>query len=165
MRAMALLALLLAAPALLAADDPRTEPLSTMDERFMATQRNKLDEIARRELGRQFSGEPAQDLGILQELLDRQLVRRDETALLQGMGIVLGDLLAKQEGLKWVVYIDEVGRSRALTEPGTGEFLFPVTMISRRVEAGIDVNVREIYERAVGMARDLKGRTGWGTSR
>lgn len=156
MRTLLIITLLLATPALFAADDWRTESLSPVDERYMETQRDKLDDIARVELGLQFNGEVENDLHILQELLDRRLVERNQTALLQGMGIVLGDLLVKQENLQWVVYIDDVGRSRALTAPGKEEFLFPVTMISRRVEAGIDVDVKEIYQRAVDMARDLK---------
>jgi len=65
------------------------------------------------------------------------------------MGIVLGDLLAQELGMDWVIYEDEAGRSRALRLGDTDNFLFPATMISRRREAGNLQPVVEIYRGAV----------------
>ncbi len=160
MRSVILALLVLLAP-LSHAQEWRTEPLSAIDQRYIEDARGRLDDIARRHLGRQFSGDQQFDLRLLQTMLDRQLVRRDQIDLLQAMGFVLGDLLKREENLNWVIYIDKRGRSRALEVPGKREFIFPVTMISRRVEAGIDVNVEEIYQRARGISRDIKGRTGF----
>ena len=64
------------------------------------------------------------------------------------MGIVLGDLLAADLDLHWVIYRDNVGRSRALRYRQSDEYLFPATMISRRREADNRKTVADIYQKA-----------------
>ena len=98
---------------------------------------------------------------VMQRLLDQGLVKADETARLQGMGMILGEILRKEKGLYWTIYIDKLGRSRALEIPGKREFVFPVTMISRRVEAGVDVNVRQVYTNAVEIIDEIQDKRGW----
>ncbi|MFT5034040.1 MAG: hypothetical protein ACI9OO_001976, partial [Bacteroidia bacterium] len=108
----------------------------------------------------QFNGRKQNDLEVLQALLDRKLVEADETSKLQGMGVVLGDILLKEKKLVWTIYTDRMGRSRALEIPGKREFVFPMTMISRRVEAGAEVNVLEVYKKAakiVDVIQDKRG--------
>lgn len=61
----------------------------------------------------------------------------------------MGDLLAAELDLHWVVYEDAKGRSRALRLDETDNYLFPVTMISRRRQAGDETPVAEIYTGAV----------------
>lgn len=141
---------------LIQAQEWRKEPLSVIDQRYMSNQQDSLDSIARSELGRQFNGEANNDLAILQALLDQKLVSSDQRELLQGMGIILGNLVKQKEGLLWVAYTDKYGRSRALEIPGTDEFLFPITMISRRAEVGIQVNVRDIYNRALQIVDEIR---------
>jgi hypothetical protein len=133
--------------------EPRISQLSVIDRDFMEDQREAVDERARSALGRQIRGEKDNDLDILQLLLDRQLVKPDETVLLQGMGVVMGDLLAGELGMDWVIYEDKLGRSRALRFGLGDHFLYPVTMISRRYEVGAPVDVRAIYHKAVELMR------------
>mgnify|MGYP001555175410 FL=1 len=64
------------------------------------------------------------------------------------MGVILGDLLAAEFGLHWMIYQDTHGRSRALRDGDSDTYLFPITMISRRREAGNDTPVTEIYRKA-----------------
>lgn len=127
----------------------RISELTAIDRQYMAGQRNELDETARTYLGRSFSGERDRDLDLLQTLLDKGLVRNNQTQQLQAMGIVLGDLLSDELGLDWVVYEDKAGRSRALRLDNTEVYLFPVTMISRRREVGNTATVDSIYRKAV----------------
>ena len=123
--------------------------LGSLDHQFMQQQRNRIDELARFDLGRQLQADKSNNLGILQTLLDRGVVTADQTLELQAMGVVLGDLLAAELGMKWVIYEDKYGRSRALQLGRSDNFLFPITMISRRVEAGAQVDVGAVYEKAV----------------
>ena len=51
-------------------------------------------------------------------------------------------------GMHWVIYEDQVGRSRALRYRDSDDFLFPMTMISRRREVGNLTPVVEIYDKA-----------------
>jgi hypothetical protein len=128
--------------------ESKVQALTAVDREFMEEQRRRIDQLARSGLGRQVNRSRENDLDVLQQLLDRKLVRADQTLELQAMGVVLGDLLAQDPGAKWVVYLDSKGRSRALQLGRSDNFLFPVTMISRRAEAGASVDVEAIYEKA-----------------
>jgi hypothetical protein len=138
----------LAAQGALAQQPARFEELSKLDLAFMDEQRALLNNMAAINLGRRFGGERDRDLDLLQTLLDRRLVRPDQTRELQAMGIIMGDLLSDEFNLRWVVLRDNVGRSRALRYLESDFLLFPVTMISRRWEAGDQTPVAEIYRKA-----------------
>ena len=130
-------------------DEPYIGELTQIDRQYMQQQRSLLNELAGRNFGRQFTGKRDNDLALLQRLLDEEVVRGDQTQELQGMGIVLGDLLAADLGLDWVVYEDRIGRSRALRYKDSDNYLFPITMISRRREVDNQARVIDIYQKAV----------------
>jgi hypothetical protein len=135
----------------LAQDTPVISALTRIDRDFMAEQRRAVDSIARGSLGRQIRGDKANDLDVLQQILDRRLVDPGDAATLQAMGVVMGGLLSRELGMPWVIYEDKLGRSRALRIVQTDHYLFPVTMISRRYEVGAAVDVEAIYDRAVSL--------------
>ena len=124
-----------------------SEP-SALDIQFMEQQRQTVQKLAASNLGRQFSGDKARDLELLQALLDRGLVRPDQVRELQAMGVIMGDLLAADLGMHWVIYEDSMGRSRALRWQESDNYLFPITMIARRREVGNETPVVAIYQRA-----------------
>ena len=124
-----------------------SEP-SKLDLQYMEQQRQTLQDLAAINLGRKFSGDRVRDLDLLQALLDQQLVRPDQIRELQAMGVVLGDLLAAELGMHWVIYEDTAGRSRALRYQESEVFLFPITMIARRREVGDQTPVVVIYQKA-----------------
>lgn len=134
----------------------RIGELSPLDHQYMAQQRELLEDISRRHLGRGFSGERDSDLDLLQTLLDKRLVQPTQTRELQAMGVIMGELLAEELGMHWVIYEDAQGRSRALRYADTDNFLFPMTMISRRVEAGSTTPVTDIYQKAYGIIDELR---------
>ena len=72
-------------------------------------------------------------------------VRPDETWKLQSLGIVFGDVLARVTGAEWVQIDDEHGTDAALRFGGPDDLAFPMTMLSKRVEAGEEVNVLELF--------------------
>ena len=122
--------------------------LTNVDWQFMAQQRETMQDLAMMNLGRQFNGDRNLDLELLQALLDKQLVRPDQVRELQAMGVIMGDLLAAELGMRWVLYEDNVGRSRALRYQKSDILLFPITMIARRREAGNMTSVVEINQNA-----------------
>ena len=131
-----------------AEDSPRISDLTSTDRLYMDQQRETIDDISRRNFGSAFTGSTERDLALLQRILDQNLVRPDQTQQLQAMGMVLGDLLASDLDLHWVIYEDKLGRTRALRYRQSNEYLFPVTMISRRREADNDKSVADIYRKA-----------------
>ncbi len=115
-------------------------------------QRKLIDDLARRNLGTPLRGDKSSDIRTLQRLLDSQRIAIDDTATLQAMGVALGDLLAKEMRLDWVIFEDKNGRNRALRYKDRQEVLFPITMISRRAEVSdtrINVDVQAIFDKAV----------------
>jgi hypothetical protein len=131
-----------------AQEPPEISSLTPMDQQYMEQQRERLQGLAIRHLGRNFSGERKRDLPLLQSLLDNKLVGANQTRELQAMGVVLGDHLAADLNMHWVIYADKIGRSRALRYRETDTFVFPMTMISRRQEVGNTTSVETIYQKA-----------------
>lgn len=125
----------------------RIADLTPLDRQYMARQAQVVDELARLHLGTACCDSRA-DLSTLQRMLDEGVVRNDQRSELQAMGIVMGNLLAGELGLHWVIYEDEMGRSRALRLDETDNYLFPATMLSRRREFGNEEPVEVIYEQA-----------------
>jgi hypothetical protein len=131
-----------------AGDALHISELTNSDRDFMAAQRADLEDLAARNFGHGFSNDRDRDLDLLQALLDKRLVRADQARELQAMGVIMGDLLAAELDMHWVIYEDKVGRSRALRYKKSDNYLFPMTMISRRREAGNQSAVADIYQKA-----------------
>lgn len=139
--------LILSFPLSSLADKWRTQPLSSIDKQYMADQIASIDDLARRNFGRYITGQKDNDMAVMQRLLDDAIVTSSDVSYLQAMGLILGSLLASERGLHWIVYIDAVGRSRALQVTGFDkDFIFPTTQISRKVEVGSKVNVAQVYK-------------------
>jgi hypothetical protein len=126
----------------------RIGPLEHSDERLMMRQRSAVDELARRYVGTPITGGQLDDLRILQELLDQRVLKPDQTYELQSLGVVLGDVMAAQLGFSWAIVEDELGRSRALRLGESDDRVYPITMISKRVEKDVRFTVNELYAKA-----------------
>ena len=132
----------------------QVEPLTAIDRQFMTEQRGRVEALANR-LGRGLTGNVDRDLDTLQRILDERMVPTSDTLTLQAMGLVFGDLLGDRLSMQWVVYRDRQGRSRALRYRELDVFLFPMTMISRRQEAGSDRRLRPLFDETVAETRPL----------
>lgn len=120
------------------------------DLSYLQQGHDRIEELTQKHFGSRLQGIPDHDLKLLQRLLDDKRVKASDRRLLQDMGIVFGGLLQKQFDLKWLIYEDKSGPSRALQLKHTNNFLFPITMISRRAETGLSVDVAGLYEKAIG---------------
>lgn len=92
-------------------------------------------------------------LQLLETILSNGWVEPTETVKLQALGVAFGDALAQQLGLTWAVIDDEYGRDAALILNGTSVKVFPLTSISKRVEAAEAVDVRKLFESACSTIR------------
>jgi hypothetical protein len=61
------------------------------------------------------------------------------------MGIVLGDAFVQEMKMEWVIVEDSSGRDPAVRMPGTTIIIYPMTMISKRVEKGEKVDVFDLF--------------------
>lgn len=125
----------------------------TGDQNFLEQQHQLASQLVYDALLRRMNGDKEHDLGLLQKLLDGKHVKAHQRRELQALGVVLGRFLEKEFRMKWVIYIDSVGRSRGLQVGNTRQVIFPLTMISRRVEADARADVKAIYDKASNIVR------------
>ena len=78
------------------------------------------------------------DLSTIQALLDS---KKCDTFILEGLGVIFGDILAKKLDLHWVTENDDWGITPALQYQDTGIMVCAKDMIIKRSEAGEDVGV------------------------
>ena len=87
-----------------------------------------------------------QKLRLLDTILRNKWIEPSETLKLQCLGITLGDAFVQRMGLEWVAVEDEYGRDPAVKVPDSSIILFPLTMISKRVERGEEVDIHNLFE-------------------
>lgn len=139
-----LFALLLSLAAGTASADVEITELDWNTLRQHDRQREWIIELAREELAERIRQDQS-DLKTLQRLIDRKLIPQSDAMRLQALGVILGDVFNAQLGLEWRSYKDDKGKSRASCLPGTEHCLFPITMLSRRIEVGLRPDVSKIY--------------------
>lgn len=134
------------------------QPLSDQDTARLAAQRRWVQG--------HFTPESQHKYEVLEEklrLVDTILkagwIEPSETLKLQCLGVTLGDAFVQGAGLTWVMVEDETGRDPALAVEGTSLLLFPLTMISKRIEAGEAVDVYDLYMGMCGKVRELLAET------
>jgi hypothetical protein len=96
-------------------------------------------------------------LRLLDTIVRSDWIAPNETWKLQSLGVTFGDALAQEMGLSWVTVEDEYGSDPALHDQGTTVVVFPVTTISKRIERGDAVDVRELFDQACRSITRLRG--------
>lgn len=92
------------------------------------------------------------DLDLLQRLVDDGVLKKDDTYHLQSLGLVLGQVLVNESGFHWVTVEDKFGRDPAIKFGTTSVLVFPLTMISKRVERGDRPDIHQLVK---SLLRDL----------
>jgi len=126
--------------------EPVFSELSDTDQARLETQRQMILRALSERYGISELRKDKTDLALLQKLLDDEVFAPSQTIELQSMGVVLGDVLSSELGLQWVIIMDEYGRDPTLLIPGSKISFNVLTMISKRVERGDEVNVDRLYE-------------------
>ncbi|MBU3070046.1 DUF3806 domain-containing protein [Aestuariicella sp. G3-2] len=136
----------LSAPVWANSDGPvEITDLNWLQNQHTEQQIKQIDEITRTNFGEPIRGTKA-DLELLQRIINKGLISKEDHLAQQALGAVLGDVMVKDMGLEWKSYKDKLGKSRAACAPGTEQCLFPITMLSRRMAVGILPNVADLYQ-------------------
>jgi len=80
-----------------------------------------------------------EDIPNLHTMLSEGPYTEDVEAELTSFGMVFGHVLARELGMRWVMYSDDQGSDYALQYQDLELFLFPGDMLIKRAEAGEDV--------------------------
>ena len=86
-------------------------------------------------------------LELLDIIIKSNWIQKDEKYKLQCLGITIGDALVQGLNFSWVEVEDEYGTDPALKLGDSSLILFPLTMISKRIEKDEKVDVFELFEK------------------
>jgi|TARA_B100001964_G_scaffold219303_1_gene261269 hypothetical protein len=123
------------------------EDLSFGQRFTLDSQRKEMKDLVARRLGILRINQSTGDLNTIQQLVDRRVIGKGEVQQWQALGVIFGDILVKEMGLHWVSYKDKFGTSKALGWRETKNFVFPVTMFSRRVQFKQTIDAAAMYEK------------------
>lgn len=123
--------------------------LTPADEKRMEDQRAVIKRFVGSEDSKRKYETAAGKLGTIRAILQGKFFKPDQTYELQCLGIVLGDALVQEMKMEWIMVEDEYGRDPAVRMPGTTIILFPLTMISKRIERGEQVDVFDLFNSSV----------------
>src|SRR5262245_14762909 len=125
------------------------ERLTAADEERLRQQRAVIERyLGEDEMSQTNYATPGGKLGLLRAILEAKIFDASQWYELQSMGIILGDAFVQEMGWIWRMVEDEYGRDPCVKVPGSSMVLFPLTMISKRVERGETVDVFLLFNMA-----------------
>ncbi|MCD7972454.1 MAG: DUF3806 domain-containing protein [Candidatus Azobacteroides sp.] len=99
---------------------------------------------------------------IIQKALDENKYKADQIHALQSLGIAFGDYIRYvNPDYHWAVVRDEYGRDICLQYQNLALTVFPMTMISKRVEDGENVNIKELLNGLVNNVEEMSRKGGY----
>lgn len=132
--------------------------LTAQDEQRLRGQRAVVERYLGNDASREKYKSAAGKLGTIRAILQAGVFQAAQTYELQCLGIVLGDALVQELGMEWVMAEDEYGRDPAIRAPGTSIIVYPLTMISKRVEGGEQVDVFALFNGIAAQIDELRRR-------
>ena len=97
------------------------------------------------------------DLDMIQKIIDDKILSPNQTWELQSLGVVFGGVLAQNvPSLDWWIIDDEYGRDPTIRYKETSLRFNVLTMISKRVEEGEEVDIRHMYNALLEKLDELK---------
>ena len=136
--------------------DQKITALTDADQQRLREQRAVVEEYLGDENSRQNYQTAAGKLGTIRAFLQGGVFAANQTYELQCLGIILGDAFVQDMGMEWVMVEDEYGRDPAVRLPNTTILLYPMTMISKRVERGENVDVFDLYNGTASQVEALR---------
>jgi hypothetical protein len=85
------------------------------------------------------------DLILRQRLIDERRIKPEQVLEAQCIGFVLGNVIASHTPKKWKRVKNEYGDMLALVDPATGFTLYPLTMITKRLDGRREVDLPALY--------------------
>jgi hypothetical protein len=125
---------------------PKFTELSQDDVASLDKQRALVASAAKQRFGVSGLARTKVDLPVLQRLIDDHAFDKTQTYELQSLGVALGDVMASELPLRWMMVTDEFGTAPTLRYKDTTIQVNALTMISKRIERDEKVNVSRLLE-------------------
>ena len=123
------------------------QDLSLGQQFILDAQRQEMKDLITRRLGILHLNQNIDDLKTIKQLVDRRFIEQRNIEEWQGLGVVFGEILVKEFGLHWISYRDNLGLSKALRWKETDNYVFPVTMFSKRVQFKQEIDAGALFEK------------------
>jgi hypothetical protein len=133
-----------------------TSPLTEQESAFLESQRNLVRDKLRTKYGVYSLPSIKADLPVLQQLLNDRVFSPEQEHEWSSVGVVFGDIVANELGLRWVAHCDEYGAEPALNLDGTSIKLFPRPMILKRIEKRETMDLKHQLEQLGTLVSRLK---------
>ncbi len=130
--------------------------LTGADQKRLHDQRAVVEKYLGNEDSKQKYKTAPGKLGTIRTVLQAGIFTKEQTYELQCLGVVLGDAFVQELGMEWIMVEDEHGRDPAVRMPKTTVILYPLTMISKRVERGEQVDVFDLFNGVAAQVDDLQ---------
>ena len=118
----------------------RYSSLDAQDKQRLEKQRVLIGGIVRQRYGVALTGNE-EDIPVLQRLVDDKAFAKTQTEELNALGVAFGDVIAKDNGLDWVMFEGEQGKEATLRYRNTSLQVNAVSMVAKRIEEGKVVNL------------------------
>jgi len=135
--------------------DEKIEPLAKEDVFRLEAQRDWVRNHYDSEARHRFDTVEGK-LRLIDTILREKWISTHETWKLQSLGVVFGDALVQSQALEWIMIEDEYGRDPSVCVPGTTIKLHCLTMISKRVEKGEEVDIHQLFDQTCEYVVELK---------
>ena len=89
---------------------------------------------------------PKGRIKLLQLIIDGKLVTKSDTVKLRCLGTYFGQAIVEITGWPWKVVEDKYGADIAIQVTERKEWIFPITMISKRIENDERFDVKELFD-------------------
>ena len=123
---------------------PKFSELSRDDIASLDKQRTLVAATAKQRYGVSGLLRTRADLPVLQRLIDDHAFNKTQTYELQSLGVALGEVMASELPLRWMMVTDEFGTDPTLRYKDTTIQVNALTMISKRIERDEKVNVTRL---------------------
>ncbi len=87
-------------------------------------------------------------LSLIDTIIVNKWVGPQDILHLQCLGVSLGDAIAQQLGMRWVLADDGQERMPALNLPGHDVLAYPIGLIADKMQSGIEPNVYDLFHAA-----------------
>ena len=136
--------------------DQKISALTDADQQRLRDQREVVESYLADDSSRQKYQTIAGKLGTIRAILQESSLKPSQTYELQCLGVVLGDAYVQDMKMEWIIVEEPHRRDPAIRFPGTSIVLFPLTMISKRVERGETVDVFDLYNEIAAQVDQLR---------
>jgi hypothetical protein len=128
------------------------------DQKRLSDQRAVVEKYLADEASRQKYQTAAGKLGLIRAVLSAKVFKPTQIYELQCLGIVLGDAFVQELKMEWILVEDGSGRDPAVRLPGTSIILYPLTMISKRIERGDKIDVFDMFNSVAARVEEIQKR-------